>query len=945
MDNLNADELALLEQIKEHEWLRREYFKKANNLKWFERLKSDGYFDPENNPAPVSTDEERYYSVPFWFATEYLVKSSRDINNQGNHDIAQHFLDIIREATKYAMKAEFSNYRTWYQFSKIIQNIPVELITQDDIDNIDFWLDDKFDRNLVARELGEVWLPTLLNQSDNESKRVASDLLELLYKTEPTNYPANPYSKNKLRLRIDNYWAEEIIKKTAEKCGKVLGEDAVRIFRDRLKAILDLEKTDRYSNFWCPAIEDHDQNSTYKEPSRILVSAVKKSLEGYIHHVGSEAVAIVSDLLDDDFRTVKRIALHAITENFQLLKKLAKMLISEQYFDTDIHHEMWNFLHKCYPFLHHSDKNQIDNLIEQLDVVDENGKPTINATAYRKATWLSAIKDYNEDAERRYKEYRDQAGREIENPDFSSYHTSGRVERQSPISMPEMLSMSASDLVDYLNQVDVPKSTFTDEPSIEGLVKTLTDAVKERPDHFFSNLESFIDLDYAYIHPLLRAFHDLWSDKAPLSWDSAWEQILKFCEAVILKEKFWSEEAGNQKGYFVANRLWIVGEIGKIIQVGTKSDNHAFSPKYNEQARRIIVKLLEKQEGNFIEKDQDPILQTINSPRGKCLEAIIYLALRECRLASKSESDHASVWQSFEPIFNSEISGSITSNHDFIALVTNYLFNFRYMSGEWTRKNYPRIFNQEDHLQWLCAMKAYPYIGRFDAEIFSFLKDNHHLTAALDDEYLKNNTTEKIITDIFLAYYFDDESIEDKNSMISFLINRKDEQKIASLIRYAWTQRGAEAEEQDKLKKKVMALWPHIYNIIDTETKVGRKLASMLCLWMVFVDEVTEENLDWLLQAAEFCEEDYNSKELLEGVVQISINQPEKAFKLWMAALEHNPPDYPEAAIRTALENLVAFESDGKQMATNIVDEYIRHGNTKPLEILQEILDSQSTGN
>ena len=182
MHELSPAELDVLARIDAKEELRPFFFRKAKGLKWFDALNGRGYFNPAGNSAPVPAKEEGYVSVPSWPVTDYLVATSPELLDGENRAYAKRALGIIREVTEIAKEKKFGNYRTWWQFSKIIQNIPIDLITSDDLGYVDYWLNDKYDRSLVAEELGKKWLVALLEQPNDKAKAIALDLLKSLYK-------------------------------------------------------------------------------------------------------------------------------------------------------------------------------------------------------------------------------------------------------------------------------------------------------------------------------------------------------------------------------------------------------------------------------------------------------------------------------------------------------------------------------------------------------------------------------------------------------------------------------------------------------------------------------------------------------------------------------------------------------------------------------------------
>ena len=203
MRELNAKEKDLLYRIETKPVLQPFFFRKLKGLHWFDSLNERGFFKPEKNPKPVPAKEEGYVNIPTWPVTEYLVTTSEELADPDKEDYAVKFIDLLRKITLYAKKENFSNYKTWWQFAEIIKNIPPHLISLEDIDLIDYWLDDFYERGLVAEQLGEKWLPDLLEKSDEHCNQIALRLLDILYKINFIDEKYGSYEKKEPLLRYD----------------------------------------------------------------------------------------------------------------------------------------------------------------------------------------------------------------------------------------------------------------------------------------------------------------------------------------------------------------------------------------------------------------------------------------------------------------------------------------------------------------------------------------------------------------------------------------------------------------------------------------------------------------------------------------------------------------------------------------------------------------------
>jgi hypothetical protein len=933
MGELTPKELALLANIDENEELRPFFLRKAKGIKWFDALYERGYFDPAGNLPPQPAKEEGYVNIPFWPVTEYLVNTSPEFLLDENRSHAERVLDTIRNVTLVAKEHEFGNYRTWWQFAKIIQNIPLDLIEPQDLEHVDYWLDDKYERGLLAEELGEQWLLSLLDQPHERADAIALGLLRMLYRPVFSTKRLLDSEYQEAAFRFDKWHAEKITRAVPGKAGRKLGEEAVQVFVDGLASVLDVLGRDHWSSLWQPAIEDHDQNEYRDDVENWLTLGLRDSLGSWVQEDPQNAVAFVEHLLEMNSHILKRVAMHTIRVNFHLFDAVVDRLIAEELFEDDFRHEMWHLLRERYPLFPEPQRQRVLEIVDCISVEDDDGNPSVERTAYRQAIWLAAIKNFGQELQANYQACVDLAGAEPDHPDFSSYFSSGWLVRDSPLPADELLAMNTDQLIEYLQTYEDP-GTFM-ESGLEGLVDALKAAVKSAPMQYAPSLTRFALLDSAYVYVLLEAFNELWSEKKELPWAGIWQELLNFCQLVIENEEFWSPANMGQRPQFVANRFWVVGAIGRLIESGTKSDDHAFSPELLPQARELLLALLEKEQGQEFKPDSDAVSIAINSPRGRCLEALVNLALRSCRLADKEAGGHDAVWASLEPIFDLELLKPDEDEYEFITLLVNYLPNFLYMSREWVLANLALIFDFTNYQKWLCAMQAYAYVNKVYQEVYRYLKDNEHFLRALDDENLKERVSEKIIQGIVVAYISDFEDLEENSSLIRQLIVRAKADELSRLIWFIWTLRD---KDKSKLHDKVMDLWPELLRVVDTSTREGRKLASRLTTWSVFVSEVDDTSRELILQVAAYAEEDYNSHELLETMARISAGQPYEAAAIWEAILQRSAPDYPEWAIREAFSNLVRAGDEGRRTAFSIADQYIKRGNEKPRLYLSEIV-------
>lgn len=259
MNKLSPRELDALDRMARSEELSDLFFRHAKGLRWFNELEERGYFIAAKIPAPQTAQQEGYVKVPSWTVTNYLVETSPELLDENNLDYAKRFLKIIRDVSNYAQENGFGNYRVWWQFSKIIRNIPKSLFHLDDLEIIKYWLKDKYDRGLMVDSLGG-WISDLLDDKSENSSQLAKGMIENIYSFAIEKRMIGGSEKKEAVLCFDSYHANKLLELIGFKAGEILQDEVIEIFQTKLEGMLQELDNDRWSVIWRSAIEEHAQN-------------------------------------------------------------------------------------------------------------------------------------------------------------------------------------------------------------------------------------------------------------------------------------------------------------------------------------------------------------------------------------------------------------------------------------------------------------------------------------------------------------------------------------------------------------------------------------------------------------------------------------------------------------------------------------------------------------
>jgi len=931
VSRLTPKQFDALDRIQRLPQLQPFFFKEARGLKWFDELENRGFFNPANNPMPVESEHEGYWQIPSWSALDYLVGTAPELEEVQAAEYVERYLNVIRSVTRKAMELDTGNYRTWWQFAKIVRRIPVKYITSQDVELFAYWLRDKYDRMIVADELSKGLLNNLLAADEENSKQLLLKLLEALTQFKFVDKRRALGSGKEPLLLVDEGHAREIFKKVASHIGKVVGQDGVEVFRGKIEEILAELDNDHYSSIWRPAVEEHPQNVRTEDPLDIFISAFRDSLDGYVASHSNGAAHYVLSLLDSEYKVIQRVVIYVTSQRFDDLKAVSEHFLTSDFFNYHFQHELHHFLRMNFSSLGSEGRKQVVDIIDGLAVdSDAEGKLKEKQVAYEKLIWLSAIKGQGDEyADILYEKNLRITGSEPEHPDFSSYMESGWEGHKTPYSKEELLSRDIDDLVELLSSFQEEPGWKT--PTVRGLAKELKQAVKASPEYFEANLAKFVSGDFAYSFELIEAYRELWTEQ---KYAVDWNRLFDFCLSLIKRQDFWSDELNKPRDAFVANRSWIVGAIGELITAGTRSDKNAFDTQFMPKAKEILDVVLFKQEGDEFQVDSDAVFVAINSPRGKCIEALINYALRSARVADKEKGGHEQVWGSLQPDFEKELARAKEGVYEFVTLVANYLPNFLYLSKEWTLNNLESIFSKSDRLHWLCAMRGYAYVNKVYKEIYDFLCHEEHLWEALNAGELKEKAKAKVIQNILVAYLSWEEPLDDPASSIRVFLERGKFEEYRDAI---WFVRGFRKGSNAKLKKKIMDLWLHLESRADTESREGRSLYSALCTWSCFIDNLSGEQKDLLYRAAPFAEVEHHAYMVIEALKELVDRYPKETGEIYLRMLEGCSPTYKIEDIKYILKRLWLSGDAGKETVKKICDKYIERGVAFCFEYLRQL--------
>ncbi|KPD20915.1 hypothetical protein [Idiomarina zobellii] len=933
-NELSPKQRSALQRVLDDPYLQPWLFKKVDNLVWFDAFKDSGLFSPELNPEPFKTADNTF-KIPSWPITEYLVSSSLRLKEEHDVKIAQQYLKLLREVTQYAADNKQSNYRTWWQFSKVLRNLPLEVITLEDLDCVSYWLNDKFDRYLVNKEISE-WMLELIDIDTEKSVSFAIFLLDKLFEIKSVE---GRYAdkKQEAELGFDDYLAGEFVEENALALGEKLGSTVVNLCERKLKEVLDINRNDKWSNIWRNAIPEHKQNSHQNDADDIVLKLFRDTLLGYVKKESdNNANEKLIELINSDYQTIRRVGIYVASECFEQLEQQTKTLVIQpDNFNDKYRHELWHFINKNFSLLQGQQQKSVIESIESLNVTDEEtGALLDKPTAYKQSNWFAAIKDENEITQAMYQACVYITGVEPDHPDFSCYMGGGVAVDVSPLSVSELAVMleDIDELINFLNEYK--EVGHFNEPGIEGLANTFEELVLLESGEVLNNLEAFIELKPHYLHKIFSAYSKLWGDKAQRPWSDLWPKIINFASKVFNEESFWTSADNAKPAPFIGDKHWVISSYCRLVESGCEKDEHAFSLELTSDVKKTLELILSRESGEDFSDDSDAVSIAINSSRGRCLEAYIKLSLYQCRNVEKDLEQHKQIWADYQPTFDDELNKPETAGeYEFITIQLMYVRNFLYLSKDWTVQNIDKIFGEKSSLQWRCALQAYSYVGWLIPEIHTHFKEREYYPTLLDDEALSDEVKGRYIEYACIAYLQKRDQLDDE-SLLKLILSRQKENELSKVVWFLWSIRDHNLE---MTKNLVFSLWPDLVELINQQNSDKKPLASKLALWAEYIEELNADTKAWLMAVAPYINDDHNGMSFMQELARLSEDYAFDVADIWKETLSKPFYMYELEPIETIFKNLLSLGQVGQALAKEITDIYIKNNDEAVVELYQKI--------
>ena len=861
--------------------------KRPDPEQYFDALNDAGFFDPSKTSGPVPAAEPGFVQIPFWVALNYLEAVAKRAGERNDASLANKILKIVRDVSNVrdSEGKRVDNYHTYYKFAEMLGTLPLGTVTKDETDLAVIWLDSRFDRGLVATSLSKGLLKRLLADGSPESIEKACLLMTRLM---AFRWLAEEDKRGReLVTFVDDYWLKEIVNKYAKELGVKAGLTAVKIFEDGLRAIFTDSRRGYGSTLWRPAIEDNSQNTDFRGPENRYVEGMREALAGWIETKPAEAVEYLKEALKDKTEIIQRIAIHNVTEYFELLREPFEAVIDASIFTSANRHELYRLLRERFAALSPAARGKVISALQALPRPKSGDDPE-RRLKYTQREWLSAIKDQPEAAAWFQELSADPAlGSVTDHPDFLSYHEMRHGPGPTPFGEASLVAFAEDGtIVDRLNEFKEKDSWRG--PTLGGLVAALESAVAASPGTFFPLLSDFhrakVPFQHAFLTGLKRVFDQPDAQKPKFDWSVAWPKLLTFFSETLQSAAFWSatpEENVN----LIPTRTWMTTLIAGFLEAGTKDDKTAYDPALLPQGWELIKILLERAAEEKA-STTDLMTHALNTEKGRVIGAMYNHALRVCRVAKQREQPIEQAWASLEPVFDMEIAKCRNANFEFSTLSASYVGNIDFMSHAWLVAHVKQLFPVEYPLNFKAALGGLAYATP-TRPIYQLLASNGVLDAGFTTKLEDRNSRERIIEWICLAYLWGDETLTSP-LMTQIFAGRIDNLREAA--EFFWRVHG-EKLTADQIER-VLAFWEKALEWAKRQEKAPETLFAPLARLAPFLTTLDARAKALLLGVVPYVHTDYATDHMVEELDRLVDTNSAAAAEILERMFDASAPNF-----------------------------------------------------
>ncbi len=410
------------------------------------------------------------------------------------------------------------------------------------------------------------------------------------------------------------------------------------------------------------------------------------------------------------------------------------------------------------------------------------------------------------------------------------------IEQNTNPALTELLSnMSSEDRLEFLRQTSeaVDKNKHLTEQGLENVYREFVSVILQR---FTSYLRVFQDVfspdQHSVLSDLLAALQD--------RQENDWKALLRFCHGILSLEHFWTEQEADGVKY----KDQILADVAELIAAGTNDDLHGFDSQLLPLAEQVLLMLVEKAKSKYVLKET-PMSTFLNSSKGMVFWAMMEYTLRFARTSDNQRTGF--LWpQAIKADLTKRLDRNIESSFEFSFMLGAFLPNLFYLDQKWVVDNVDRIFPLQNEHHWYVTFSMYLLTsGKICKFLYFILKEGEHYQKALNTNFAYPDVEAALATHICTFWLEDYENLDDKTSLIYQVVNNSNPNFLSAIVNFFWDQRDNLSEED---KEKVRVAWRILFKFLsqNKDEKKYSKVLDVLSKWVIFIDSIDEEALEWL---------------------------------------------------------------------------------------------------
>ena len=179
--------------------------------------------------------------------------------------------------------------------------------------------------------------------------------------------------------------------------------------------------------------------------------------------------------------------------------------------------------------------------------------------------------------------------------------------------------------------------------------------------------------------------------------------------------------------------------------------------------------------------------------------------------------------------------------------------------------NIAYIFSKQDESHWEAAFSGYLFRPRISKDCYSLFKKRGDYQKALNTDFEDQKVLGKLIEHVCIGWIEDQETLDDKNSLIYQLVNSGNPKLLSEMVDFFWKE---QYDTPDKVKSKVKPAWRALIDVLSqNSSKVEyQEILSSLSGWLELIDKIDVETLEWLKLSAKYVERGFNSASFVEAL-------------------------------------------------------------------------------